>query len=76
MNRLKLKSYDYLIESNLERIKLGKLFDHKMVPYTKEFLLKALVYLEERERFEDCQFINNLINTRFYHDKNYVSQSV
>jgi hypothetical protein len=75
MNRLKLKSYDYLVESNLERIKLGKLFDHKMVPYKKEFLLKVLLYLEERERFEDCHFISNLINTRFDHDKNYVPQS-
>ncbi len=69
MNRLKLKSYDYLIESNLERVKLGKLFDNKMVPYTKEFLSKILIYLEERERFEDCQFISNLIKTRFDHEK-------
>ncbi len=72
MNRLKLKSYDYLIESNLERVKLGKLFDNKMVPYTKEFLSKILIYLEERERFEDCQFISNLIKTRFDHEKNYI----
>lgn len=72
MNRLKLKSYDYLIESNLERVKLGKLFDNNMVPYTKEFLSKILIYLEERERFEDCQFISNLIKTRFDHEKNYI----
>ena len=72
MKRLTLKSYDFLIESNLERIKLGKVFDQNLKPYEKNFLENMLKYLEERERFEDCLIISSLIKSRFDHDKNYI----
>jgi hypothetical protein len=68
---LKLRSYDFLIQSTFDRIKEGKIFDNKLKPYSQEFLEKILQYMEERERYEDCLILQNIINKRLNHDNNY-----
>lgn len=68
---LKLKSYDNLMLSSFDRIKRGIFFDSEFKPLTKDFLDKILIYLEIRERYEDCQLLKEIIEKRFDHNKNY-----
>ena len=73
---LKLRSYDFLIQSTFDRIKEGKIFDNKLKPYSPEFLEKILRYMEERERYEDCLILQNIINKRLNHDNNYKNLTI
>lgn len=73
---IKLKSYDFLMQSTFDRIKDGKLFDNKLKPYSQEFLEKILYYMEERERYEDCIILKNIINNRLNHDNNYKNLTI
>ena len=51
-----LRSYDYLINDNYNRIKSGKDFDTNFKHYTKDFIKEMISYLENR----------------FDHEKNYL----
>ena len=73
---IKLKSYDFLMQSTFDRIKDGKIFDNKLKPYSQEFLEKILYYMEERERYEDCIILKNIINNRLNHDNNYKNLTI
>jgi len=73
---IKLKSYDFLMQSTFDRIKDGKIFDNKLKPYSQEFLEKILYYMEERERYEDCLILKNIINNRLNHDNNYKNLTI
>ena len=69
--KIKLKSYHNLILSSFDRIKTGQILDKNLRPYSTDFLIEILTYLEDLERYEDCQYIKNLIDTRSNHDINY-----
>ena len=73
---LKLRSYDFLMQSTFDRVKEGKIFDNKLKPYSQEFLEKILYYMEERERYEDCLILHNIINKRLNHDNNYKNLTI
>lgn len=67
----KYDAYSALMETCFNRCKMGKPFDEKCKPFTREFLGAILSYLESNERYEDCLVINNLINQRFNHELNF-----
>ena len=71
IDKLTLKSYDYLMNSALIRIKSGKSFDEQFKPYTEDFIKKTIQYFESKEEFENCQILKEFINIRFDHDLNY-----
>jgi len=73
---LKLRSYDFLMQSTFDRVKEGKIFDNKLKPYSQEFLEKILHYMEKRERYEDCIILQNIINKRLNHDNNYKNLNI
>jgi hypothetical protein len=64
------------MQSTFDRIKDGKIFDNKLKPYSQEFLEKILYYMEERERYEDCLILKNIINNRLNHDNNYKNLTI
>lgn len=66
-----IKSYDQLMSSSFSRIKNGFYFDEKYHPYTKEFLEKMIVYFRDREDYESCQVLKNLMDVRFDHENGY-----
>lgn len=68
---MKLKSYDFLMQSTFDRIRVGKLFDTNFKPYSQDFLEKVLKYLQDKERYEDCSILQELISKRYNHDNNY-----
>ena len=68
---MKLKSYDFLMQSTFDRVLGGKLFDNNFKPYSQDFLEKILKYLEDRERYEDCCILKEIISNRSNHDNNY-----
>ena len=69
--KFKLKSYDFLMQSTLERVKGGLFFDKSFKPYTVDFLSKLIDYFESHEKYEECQYIKSVIDTRLNHEKNY-----
>lgn len=69
--KFKLKSYDFLMQSTLERVKSGLFFDNTFKPYTVDFLLKMIGYFESQEKYEECQYIKSVIDNRLNHEKNY-----
>jgi hypothetical protein len=68
---LELKSYNFLMQSTFDRVKEGKVFDNKLKPYSQDFLEKILKYLEDKEKYEECSLLKEIITNRFNHDKNY-----
>jgi hypothetical protein len=64
------------MQSTFDRVKEGKIFDNNLKPYSQEFLEKILHYMEERERYEDCLILQNIINKRLNHDNNYKNLTI
>lgn len=68
--------YSALMETCFNRCKMGKPFDEKCKPFTKEFLGVILIYLESNERYEDCIFMKDFINKRFNHELNFKNKHI
>jgi hypothetical protein len=71
MKKIILKSYDNHIISSYKRIVDGIFINDKFELYTKDFFAEILQYLEQREMYEECEILNNIIIKRFNHDLNY-----
>lgn len=65
---MKLKLVDTLMESTYERLVSGLYFDSNLKPYRQDFLEKILNYFQERERYEECVVIREIIKNRFNHE--------
>jgi hypothetical protein len=63
-----LKSLDNLMISTYERLKKGLYFDANLKPYRQDFIQKVLDYFEEKERYEECVIIREIIKNRFNHE--------
>jgi len=63
-----LKSLDTLMISTYERLRKGLYFDDGLKPYRQDFLQKVLNYFEEKERYEECVIIREIIKNRFNHE--------
>jgi hypothetical protein len=61
-----------LYEESIKRIKSGIYFDKNLKTYDIIFIKKMVSYFETIERYEDCQFLINVINQRFDHQNNYL----
>jgi hypothetical protein len=72
----KYDAYSALMEACFNRCKIGRPFDEKCKPFSKEFLETILSYLESNERYEDCQIIKKLINQRFNHELNFKNKYI
>ena len=59
---------DVLMYDTLGRLNQGLYFDSDLKPYRKEFLETVLNFFQERERYEECQIIRDIIKKRFNHD--------
>jgi hypothetical protein len=66
-----MHSENYLINECYDRIILGKPFNKKFKPYTKEFMKKVLLYFEEKEEFEKCKTLIDFMNIKYNHDIGY-----
>lgn len=71
MDPLIIRSYDYLMNSTLERIEIGKCFDERFKPYKEDFIKNMISYFEDKEEYEKCKTLVDFIDERFNHDKNY-----
>ena len=69
--QLIMKGYEYLMDSTYDRVKKKKLHDENFKPYKIEYLEKVLYFFEEREEFEKCIDLRDLIKSKLEHDKNY-----
>lgn len=58
---------DSIFESIMYRLKRGIYFDANLVPYDKKFLDKILEFYQEKEMYENCIIIKNIIDN-FKHD--------
>ena len=65
---IKLQLVDTLMESTYQRLVSGLYFDANLKPYRKDFLDKVLNYFQERERYEECVVIREIIKNRFNHE--------
>jgi hypothetical protein len=63
-----MKLVDKMIESTYERLVSGLYFDSNLKPYRQDFLEKILNYFQERERYEECIVIREIIKNRFNHE--------
>jgi hypothetical protein len=68
-----IKSYDNLMISSINRIKDGFYFDENYHPYTREFLDVMITYFKDKEDYESCQLLKNVIDKRFNHENGYKS---
>lgn len=66
-----MHNYCYLMNSNYERINLGKCFDVNFKTYEKNFVEKMISYFEEKEEYEKCKVLLDFSKERFDHEKNY-----
>jgi len=65
---IKLKLVDVLMSETFERLKSGIYFDNNLKPYRRDFLETVLKFYQEKERYEECSVIRDLIKNRFNHD--------
>jgi hypothetical protein len=65
---IKLKLVDTLMDETFQRINSGIYFDNNLKPYRKEFLETVLNFYQEKERYEECSLIRDIIKNRFNHD--------
>jgi len=71
MERLVLRSYSYLMNSNYERIAAGKPYDETFKPYGIEFVQKMIKFFEELEEYEKCHKLSKFAKEELDHEKNY-----
>lgn len=71
IKELTLKSYEYLMIETFKRIEENKHYDVDFKPYSKELLKNLLRFFEEREEYEKCKMIHELITSRYNHELNY-----
>jgi hypothetical protein len=71
INELTLKSYEYLMIETFKRIEDNKNYDVNFKPYSKELLENLLRFFEEREEYEKCKMIHELMTSRYNHELNY-----
>lgn len=76
MEKIILHSYDFLINSFFDRIKIGKLYDEGFKPYNKEIFKNSISYFESREEYEKCAYLLKLYKKRFNHNKNFINYEV
>ena len=67
----KIHSWDFKINETYTRISLGVYFDKNLKPYTKDFLMNIMSHFSEREEYEKCLKIKNMIDKRFNHEVNF-----
>ncbi len=72
MNSIVMHSYDYLMNSNYERINKGKCYDINFKSYEKDVVEKMIGYFEQREEYEKCKVLLDFSKERFDHEKNYI----
>jgi|APCry1669189883_1035261.scaffolds.fasta_scaffold12240_3 hypothetical protein len=65
---IELKLVDVFMDETLSRLKSGLYFDNNLKPYRKDFLETVLNFYQEKERYEECSLIRDLIKNRFNHD--------
>jgi hypothetical protein len=71
IKELTLKSYEYLMIETFKRIEENKHYDVDFKPYSKELLKNLLRFFEEREEYEKCKMIHELMTSRYNHELNY-----
>jgi hypothetical protein len=71
MEKLVLRSYSYLMNSNYERISSGKPYDVALKPYSREFIEKMIAFFEESEEYEKCHVLTLFLKKELDHEKNY-----
>lgn len=67
----KIDFMNMLMETSYQRCKNNTPFDKNAIPFSKEFLKEILLFLEEKERYEDCLFMKNFIENRYSHESNF-----
>jgi len=72
MSPIVMHSYDYLMNSNYERINKGKCYDINFKAYENKLVEKMIEYFEQREEYEKCKVLLDFSKERFDHEKNYV----
>jgi len=50
------------------RVRSGRPYCEKLVPYSKQQLLRTLRFLENEEEFEKCKLLKDIIDNRFNHE--------
>ena len=65
-----IKSNDTRINTAYGRIAKGWPFDERLVPYSVSFMKQIIKYFEEKEDFEKCQKVLDVIE-RNDHEKGY-----
>ena len=65
---LVVENLDTLMKSTFDRLKNGIYFDVNMKSYHPDFLQKLLKYFQEKEKYEECVIILEIIKNRFNHD--------
>ncbi len=63
-----LRSFDALMITTYQRMSTGLYFDNNLKPYRREFFEKVLNYFIEKEQYEECSIIRDIIESRFNHD--------
>lgn len=70
---IELHTYDYLMNVTLVRVTSGKLYDRNLKPYTLKFLNEVLSYFEDKEEYEKCKTLSEIVNKRS-HDHGYTNR--
>lgn len=76
IDKLIMKSYDYLMRESFNRIKSGKNYDVNFKPYDREFINKMILYFENKEEYENCKTLVDFSNIRFDHKLNYIKNDL
>lgn len=59
---------DESMKITFARLRSGLYFDSSLKPYRQDFLQKVLDYFEDKERYEECVVIREIIKNRFNHE--------
>lgn len=70
-SNITLKSYDYLMNSDFERIKIGKRHDMNFNLYQREYIDSLLDYFKGKQEFDKCQIIKEYIDKIYNHERSY-----
>jgi hypothetical protein len=57
-----------IVKLTFERLKSGFYFDVNLKPYRKDFIQKILEYFEQKEKYEECAIIREILKNRFNHE--------
>lgn len=66
-----MDTYYEFVEDSLDRIKKGMYFDLSLTPYDSEFIDRMIIFYEESEEYEKCQYLLSFKKKRFSHKYGY-----